>query len=68
MEFNDATIQEVDEIMQKSWQAFHIYRKLSLKHRAGFMRAVATELEAAGDEFNTNGHARNQSAGGEIKK
>jgi 2,5-dioxopentanoate dehydrogenase len=51
MDFNDATIQEVDELMQKAWQAFHTYRKLSLKRRSGFMRAVAKELEAAGDEL-----------------
>jgi len=51
MEFIDATIEEVDEIMQKAWRAFHIYRKVSLKQRAGFMRAVAKELEAAGEEL-----------------
>ena len=49
MEFIDATIQEVDEVMQKAWQAFHTYRKLSLKQRAAFMRAIAKELEVAGD-------------------
>jgi 2,5-dioxopentanoate dehydrogenase len=51
MDFNDATIQEVDDVMQKAWQAFHTYRKLSLKQRAAFMQAIATELEAAGDEL-----------------
>jgi 2,5-dioxopentanoate dehydrogenase len=51
MEYNDATIQEVDEVMQKAWQAFHTYRKLSLKQRSAFMRAIAKELEAAGDEL-----------------
>ena len=51
MEFIDATIGEVDEIMQKAWLAFHIYRKGSLKQRASFMRAIATELEAAGEEL-----------------
>ncbi len=48
---NDATIQEINEVMNASWKAFHIYRKLSLKQRAGFMRAIAKELEAAGDEL-----------------
>ncbi|MCW3115937.1 MAG: Aldehyde dehydrogenase, partial [Chitinophagaceae bacterium] len=47
--FKDATIQEVDEVMQKAWKAFHVYRKYSLKQRAGFMRAIALELEEAGD-------------------
>src|SRR3989337_3632663 len=51
MEFKDASIFEIDEIMQQAWKAFHIYRKLSLKQRAGFMRAIAEELEAAGDEL-----------------
>ena len=35
--------------MQESWEAFHLYRKLPLKARADFMRAIATELENAGD-------------------
>ncbi|MBN8685583.1 MAG: aldehyde dehydrogenase (NADP(+)) [Chitinophagales bacterium] len=47
----DATIQEINEVMSASWKAFHAYRKLSLKQRAGFMRAIAKELEAAGDEL-----------------
>ncbi len=47
----DATIQEINEVMTAAWKAFHEYRKLSLKQRAGFMRAIAKELEAAGDEL-----------------
>ncbi|MES1224167.1 MAG: aldehyde dehydrogenase (NADP(+)), partial [Bacteroidota bacterium] len=49
--FNDATIEEIDEVMKNAWKAFHQYRKLSLKERAGFMRAIAIELEACGDEL-----------------
>src|SRR6185436_11351708 len=49
--FKDATINEIDEVMQQSWTAFHVYRKMSLKQRAGFMRAIAVELEACGDEL-----------------
>ena len=49
--FKDATINEIDEVMQQSWKAFHAYRKLSLKQRADFMRAIAVELEACGDEL-----------------
>lgn len=48
---NDATIQEINEVMNAAWKAFHVYRKCSLKQRAGFMRAIAKELEAAGDEL-----------------
>jgi len=49
--FNDATGNEIDEVMQQAWTAFHIYRKMSLKQRADFMRAIAGELEACSDEL-----------------
>ncbi|MBS1599810.1 MAG: aldehyde dehydrogenase (NADP(+)) [Bacteroidetes bacterium] len=51
--FKDATVAEIDIVLQKSWKAFHQYRKLSLKQRADFMRAIATEMEALGDELLT---------------
>ncbi len=51
MDFKDTTITELDETMQKAWNAFHVYRKMSLKERADFMRAIAKELEAVGDEL-----------------
>ncbi|MGZ8559263.1 MAG: aldehyde dehydrogenase (NADP(+)), partial [Chitinophagaceae bacterium] len=51
MDFQNTTIEEIDEAMQKSWKAFHAYRKLSLKQRAGFMRAIAKELEMSDDEL-----------------
>lgn len=47
--FKDATIEEIENVMQEAWKAFHSYRKMSLKQRADFMRAIATELEACGD-------------------
>ncbi len=49
--FKDASIAEIDKVMQQSWTAFHQYRKLSLKQRAAFMRAIAAELENAGDDL-----------------
>lgn len=49
--FKDATTNEINEVMQQAWSAFHTYRKLSLKRRAGFMRAIAAELEDCGDEL-----------------
>ena len=49
--FKDATIEEVNEVMEKAWIAFHQYRKLSLKQRAAFMRSIAMELESCGDEL-----------------
>lgn len=50
MNLNDATVGEIDMLVQQSWKAFLSYRKLSLKHRANFMRAIARELEELGDE------------------
>ena len=47
--FSDATLQQIDEVMNQAWNAFHLYRKISLKQRAGFMRAIAVELENCGD-------------------
>src|SRR6187549_66235 len=49
--FKDATTNEINEVMQQAWNAFHIYRKMSLAQRAGFMRTIAVELEACGDEL-----------------
>ena len=48
--YTDATLEEIEVIMQKAWKAFHGYKKLSLKQRADFMRAVALEIENLGDE------------------
>jgi len=47
--FTDTTIEDIDIAMNDAWQAFHVYRKLSLKQRADFMRSIATEMENAGD-------------------
>ncbi|MEO5685269.1 MAG: aldehyde dehydrogenase (NADP(+)) [Chitinophagaceae bacterium] len=51
--FTDATTEQIDAIMQKAWQAFHVYRKLSLKQRAAFMHTIAVELENTGDALIT---------------
>ncbi|MEO7983499.1 MAG: aldehyde dehydrogenase (NADP(+)) [Bacteroidota bacterium] len=49
--FKDATTEEIENAMQQAWKAFHIYRKCSLKQRADFMRGIAKEIEAVGDEL-----------------
>ena len=49
MSFKDFTFEEIDLVMQGAWNAFHVYRKLSLKQRAAFMKAIAVELENCGD-------------------
>ena len=51
MDYKDATIEEIDLTMQEAWNAFHVYRKFSLKQRAAFMKAIAVELENCGDEL-----------------
>lgn len=47
--FQDATIQEIDEVMKAAWAASRVYRRTTLKQRSDLMRAIARELEAAGD-------------------
>ena len=49
--FKDATIDEINSACEQSWEAFHIYRKFSLKQRAAFMKAIALEIEALGSEL-----------------
>lgn len=49
--FKDATIADINSVLEKSWNAFHIYRKMSLQQRAYFMRTIAAELEECGDEL-----------------
>ena len=49
--YKDATIPEIEMVMQQAWKAFPIYRKYSLKKRADFLRAIAKEIEELGDEL-----------------
>lgn len=49
--FKDATPEEINNALQQAWQAFHTYRKCSLKQRAAFMRAIAAAIEALGDDL-----------------
>jgi len=54
--YNDSTIEEINEAMEKAWQAFLLYRKFPLKQRAGFMHAIANELEDLNDELIRTAH------------
>lgn len=47
----DSTNQEINEVMENAWKAFHQYRKLSLHERAAFMRTIAKEIETLGDSL-----------------
>lgn len=51
MKFKETTAAEINTIMQNAWKAFAIYKKCSLVQRAGFMKAIAEELELAGDHL-----------------
>src|ERR1022692_233332 len=48
MIFKDTTIEEINFAAEQAWKSFHDYRKLSLKQRAAFMKAIAIEIEALG--------------------
>ncbi|MEJ7736406.1 MAG: aldehyde dehydrogenase family protein [Chitinophagaceae bacterium] len=49
--FKDATSEEINNALTNAWQAFHQYRKMPLKKRAEFMRAVGEELKGMEDEL-----------------
>lgn len=49
--YKNTSTTEIDELLAKSVQAFHQYKKFSLKQRADFMRAIAVEIDALGDEL-----------------
>lgn len=49
--FKDSTPEEINNVMEDAWQAFHQYRKMSLKNRADFMRAIGVELKNMEDEL-----------------
>ncbi len=47
--YTDINAEGIDEVMERSWQAFLEYRNYSLPARAAFMKAIATKLENSGD-------------------
>ncbi|MEY3433048.1 MAG: hypothetical protein RL131_984 [Bacteroidota bacterium] len=49
--YQDATIEEVQAALEKSYAAFKSYAKLPLKSRASLMKAIASEIEKLGDEL-----------------
>ncbi len=49
MSYKDFNTEEINTVMEQAWNAFHAYRKLSLKQRAAFMKVIAVELENCGD-------------------
>lgn len=51
MKYQDAGIQEIEEALQDSWNAFKEYRKKNLKERASFLRTIAKEMELVAAEL-----------------
>ena len=51
MSFTDVTLKEVDAAVQEAHMAFLSYKNFSGKKRAEFLRAIADEIEALGDEL-----------------
>src|SRR3954464_5870639 len=49
--FDDTPLKEIDEVLRKSWAAFHQYRKFSINQRADFMRAIAKALQNSSDDL-----------------
>ena len=49
--YTDHSTTEIDTLLAKSEAAFYQYKNLSLKERAHFMRSIATEIEALGEEL-----------------
>ena len=51
MSFKDATLQEVDAALNEAHVTFFSYKNFSGQKRAAFLRAMADEIEALGDEL-----------------
>ncbi len=49
----NTTEHEINEVMEKAWAAFHVYRKMSLTQRASFMRSIGEEIAKLGDALIT---------------
>ncbi len=51
--YTDHSTTEIDTLLAKSEAAFYQYKNLSLKERSHFMRIIAAEIEALGEELIT---------------
>src|SRR5436309_2638588 len=48
---HEATADEIDRAVKLAEHAFEEYRHRPAQHRAAFLRAIASEIEALGDEL-----------------
>jgi alpha-ketoglutaric semialdehyde dehydrogenase len=51
MSYKDATIEQVDQALKKAQVAFFAYKNLDGKRKGQFLRAIADEIEALGQEL-----------------
>lgn len=51
MMYKDATAEEVNVALQRSWNAFRLYRKKDLKERASFLKLIAKELDSVSSDL-----------------
>jgi alpha-ketoglutaric semialdehyde dehydrogenase len=49
--YKDTSTAEIDQYLAQSVQAYHQYKKCTLKQRADFMRNIGKEIESLGDEL-----------------
>src|SRR5215203_2276767 len=49
--YKDATAEEVNEALEKSWNAYRQFRKRDLKERAAFLKMIAKKMEEASSEL-----------------
>lgn len=49
--YTDASMEVINSTMEDAWDAFHQYRKMPLKKRADFMRAIGEELKKNEEEL-----------------
>lgn len=47
--FKEASVDEINQVMQRSYAAFGIYRKKSIEEKSNFLDTIAQEIEALGD-------------------
>ena len=50
-EFIEATEHEIDRAVTLAWEAFNEFQDISGKQKAQFLRAIATNIEALGDDL-----------------
>lgn len=50
-DFTEASKEQIDQALARAEQAFHVYRRKKPEEIAAFLEAIATEIEALGDEL-----------------